>query len=148
MLTCFGSQRQFTVTFDALLIGHENHVTSLSWRPSSSSPSAVPTLLSSSTDASLILWSPTPGPSPIWINRHRFGDIGGGKVGGFVGALWCRGGDEVACWGWNGGWRRWRKTGGEGREEVWNEVGAITGPQGPVKGLAWDPNGDYLMSSR
>ncbi|KAG9006169.1 hypothetical protein FRB94_012243 [Tulasnella sp. JGI-2019a] len=142
-----GSQRQFTITFDALLIGHENHVTSLAWRPAPSSPSAVPTLLSSSTDASLILWSPTPGPAPIWINRHRFGDIGGGKVGGFVGALWCHEGNEVACWGWNGSWRRWRKVDGEGREETWSEVGAVTGHQGPVKGLAWDPNGDYLISS-
>ncbi|KAG8907055.1 hypothetical protein FRB99_005432 [Tulasnella sp. 403] len=143
-----GSVKRFTVTFDALLVGHENHVTALSWRPTQTLHDAeVPTLLSCSTDASLILWSPTASPSPLWINRHRFGDIGGGKAGGFVGALWGRNGDEVMGWGWSGGWRRWRKLQGAGRNETWGEVNAITGPQGPVKGLCWDPRGEYLVSS-
>lgn len=58
----------------------------------------------------------------------------------------------MACWGWNGGWRRWRCTPAEekegGRDETWSEVDAITGHQGPVKGLSWDPHGEYLISSR
>ncbi len=82
------------------------------------------------------------------MNRQRFGDIGGGKAGGFVGAVWGRGGDEVMCWGWNGGWRRWRRLDGQGRDEVWGEVNAISGHQAPVKGLDWEPEGQYLISSR
>ncbi|CDO74012.1 hypothetical protein BN946_scf185043.g61 [Trametes cinnabarina] len=84
------SQQLFTVTFDALLIGHEAGVTALSWRPQNS-PDDTPTLLSTSTDSSLILWSPSTvltsasDGTTLWINRQRFGDVGGQRLGGFVG---------------------------------------------------------------
>ncbi len=107
----------------------------------------MPTLLSSSTDASLILWSPTI-PDSLWVNRQRFGDLGGGRAGGFVGALWASESEEVMAWGWNGSWRRWRLLNGQSEEEVWEEVVAITGFQAPVKGLAWDQKGDYCVVSR
>ncbi|KAG9016250.1 hypothetical protein FRB90_003604 [Tulasnella sp. 427] len=145
-----GSMKQFTITFDALLVGHENHVTTLSWRHSpafTSEASHPPTLLSSSTDASLILWSPTDSPTSIWVNRQRFGDVIGAKAGGFVGALWNSTGDEVLGWGWNGCWRRWRCAEDDSGKETWTEVPAITGHQEPVKGLAWDSNGDYIITS-
>lgn len=145
------SMKQFTITFDALLVGHENHVTAVSWRhipKSGSGSSSTPTLLSSSTDASLILWSPTDSPTSIWVNRQRFGDVIGAKAGGFVGALWNSTGGEVLGWGWNGCWRRWRCTNDEAGKETWAEVPAITGHNEPVKGLAWDPNGDYIITSR
>ncbi|KIO22037.1 hypothetical protein M407DRAFT_28386 [Tulasnella calospora MUT 4182] len=145
-----GSMKQFTITFDALLVGHENHVTTVSWQqvPKSGSEStSPPTLLSSSTDASLILWSPTDSPTSIWVNRQRFGDVIGAKAGGFVGALWSLNGDEVMGWGWNGCWRRWRCAKDEAGKETWTEVPAITGHHEPVKGLAWDPNGDYIITS-
>ena len=32
-------------------------------------------------------------------------------------------------------------------DEVWTEVGAITGHAGPVKGIAWSPDGEYLISA-
>lgn len=32
-------------------------------------------------------------------------------------------------------------------EEEWQELGAISGHKGPVKGLAWSPNGEYLISA-
>ncbi|KZT12941.1 WD40 repeat-like protein [Laetiporus sulphureus 93-53] len=153
------STQQFSVAFDALLVGHEAGVTSLSWRPPTSTIS-VPTLLSSSTDSSLILWSPSTiitslkdGATSIWINRQRFGDVGGQRLGGFVGGLWARGGMEACAWGWNGGWRRWRCTVGDAaapqnlQMENWTEVGAITGHSAPVKGLSWSPNGEYLLSA-
>ncbi|KAJ7179190.1 WD40-repeat-containing domain protein [Mycena filopes] len=147
------SSAQYSITFDALLVGHEAGVTSLSWRPST--PDATPTLLSTSTDSSLILWSPTTirsssesGSTSIWISRQRFGDVGGQRLGGFVGGLWARGGDEALAWGWSGGWRRWQsvKATEKVADEIWGEIGAITGHGGPVKSLDWSPTGEYLIS--
>lgn len=150
------STRQFSITFDALLVGHEAGVTSLAWRPSSTDRSRD-TLLSTSTDSSLILWSPVSvpsgqdsSPSSLWINQQRFGDVGGQRLGGFVGGMWIIGGSEALAWGWSGGWRRWRCTQMTGAastgDEVWTEVGAITGHAGPVKGIAWSPDGEFLIS--
>ncbi|KAH9179985.1 WD40 repeat-like protein [Lactarius sanguifluus] len=131
------STRQFSITFDALLVGHEAGVTSLAWRPSN-------TLLSTSTDSSLILWSPVSvpsgqnsSPSSLWINQQRFGDVGGQRLGGFVGGVWITG-SEVLAWGWSGGWRRWRS----GRKLAQSQ-----GTPGPVKGIAWSPDGEYLISA-
>ncbi|PPQ63876.1 hypothetical protein CVT24_009502 [Panaeolus cyanescens] len=143
--------QQFTVTFDALLIGHEAGVTSLSWRQDSFK---LATLLSTSTDSSVILWSPSEivisakDTTSLWINRQRFGDVGGQRLGGFVGGLWSRNGNEVLGWGWAGGCRRWRcTTAANGTDESWHEVGAVTGHRGPVKGLNWSPDGAYLIST-
>lgn len=66
-------------------------------------------------------------------------------MGGFVGGLWARGGQEAMTWGWAGGWRRWRSD-GQGIEH-WEEAAAISGHNGPVKGLDWSPKGEYLISA-
>ncbi|TFK43596.1 WD40-repeat-containing domain protein [Crucibulum laeve] len=146
--------QQFSVTFDALLVGHEAGVTSLSWRPSSLS-NRTSTLLSTSTDSSLILWSPSTflshshnGGTSIWVNRQRFGDIGGQRLGGFVGGSWANGSRDALAWGWAGGWRRWRcANSDEESNESWTELGAISGHSGPVKGLDWSPGGEYIISA-
>ena len=31
--------------------------------------------------------------------------------------------------------------------EIWTEVGALTGHAGPVKGITWSPRGEYLIST-
>lgn len=155
--TSTGSTQLFSVTFDALLIGHEAGLTSLAWRPAAAEGVRAPTLLSTSTDSSAILWSPSSvlgahdGAASLWINRQRFGDVGGQRLGGFVGGLWARAGAEVLACGWAGGWRRWRcvsagPTAPHATEE-WLEVGAITGHNAPVRGLAWSPGGEYLAST-
>ncbi|THH12633.1 hypothetical protein EW146_g7516 [Bondarzewia mesenterica] len=158
------SSQQFSITFDALLIGHEAGITTLTWRPShglpssaTPSPESTSTLLSTSTDSSLILWSPSPiltsqpgASAAIWVNRQRFGDVGGQRLGGFVGGLWLCNGRDALAWGWAGGCRRWHCeefAREEGGLERWREVGAISGHAGPVRGIAWSPGGEYLISS-
>nr|VWO97323.1 Aspartyl proteinase [Ganoderma boninense] len=154
---CTSSAQLFSVTFDALLIGHDAGVTSLSWRPRSTR-SSPPTLLSTSTDSSLILWSPSTvltssnDGTTLWINRQRFGDVGGQRLGGFVGGLWAADGRDAMSWGWNGGWRRWRchlphEGTSESALEEWSEVGAITGHRAPVRSISWSPQGEYLISA-
>jgi WD40 repeat protein len=139
-----GSPQHYDITFDALLIGHEASVTALAWCPDSSTS---PTLLSASTDSSAILWrqsAPVGAGAALWMSAHRFGDVGGQRLGGFVGALWAARGSEVLAWGWAGGWRRWRC----GAGDAWAEAGALTGHSEPVHGVAWSPGGEYLLSTR
>ncbi|QRV90853.1 elongator complex protein 2 [Ceratobasidium sp. AG-Ba] len=138
-----GNPQTYSLAFDALLVGHEASVNSVAWRPGSSSSSLQ--LLSSSTDASLIVWeSIDSGAGAIWGSVQRFGDVGGQRAGGFVGALWIGSGD-IAGWGWGGGWRRWKRA--EGEAEAWTEINAPTGHNAPVKGLAWSPKGEYIVST-
>ncbi|EJD01322.1 WD40 repeat-like protein [Fomitiporia mediterranea MF3/22] len=145
-----GSSVQYSITFDALLIGHEAGITSLAWRPSEPSR---PMLLSTSTDSSLILWAPTSvkatasESTSLWINQQRFGDIGGQRLGGFVGAVWARNGADALAWGWACGWRRWRAESQSIGRETWREVNAITGHNGPVRSVSWSPGGEFLIST-
>ncbi|KAF8231867.1 WD40 repeat-like protein [Tricholoma matsutake] len=148
-----GSFQQYSITFDALLIGHDAGITSVSWSPVVMD--SAPTLLSTSTDSSLIMWSPSASGASlqgksfsIWISRQRFGDVGGQRLGGFVGGAWAHQGKQALAWGWGGGWRRWRCVTPSqiGSEKIWTEVGAISGHSGPVKGIDWSPNGNYLIS--
>ncbi|KAF9006442.1 WD40 repeat-like protein [Cyathus striatus] len=148
-----GSSSQFSVTFDALLVGHDAGIASIAWSPRSTSQ---PCLLSTSTDSSVILWSPSEvfstgknSNATIWINQQRFGDIGGQRLGGFVGGFWASEGKDVMAWGWSGGWRRWHCRNDIGTEKYgnWEEIGAISGHSGPVKGIDWSPGGEYLIST-
>ncbi|CDW96787.1 hypothetical protein, partial [Sporisorium scitamineum] len=58
-----GTKQTWAITFDALLVGHDNWVTGVRWHPSISAANgrlAQPAaLLSSSADNSLILWTPS-----------------------------------------------------------------------------------------
>lgn len=125
------------------MIGHDAGVTAVAWNPHP----LPPVLLSTSVDSSAILWSPTTvtgaqnQSTQLWTNHQRFGDVGGQRLGGFVGGRWINH-DQVFAWGWNGGFRRWGKT------ENWEEMQAITGHAAPVQSVDWEPEGGYLVSAR
>ncbi|CCA67278.1 related to ELP2-29 kDa subunit of elongator and elongating RNA polymerase II holoenzyme [Serendipita indica DSM 11827] len=127
----------FHITLDALLIGHDAGVTDVTWMPSPNSR----ILLSTSVDSSVILWSSSDSTSQIWTNRYRFGDVGGQRLGGFVGGLWVDANQAVA-FGWNGSFRRWNYV-----NDQWHEVQAVTGHSAPVHGIDWEPSGRYFISA-
>ncbi|KAL7415694.1 WD40-repeat-containing domain protein [Mrakia frigida] len=152
-----GSTSNFSLSFSALLQGHDNWVTSLHFSPPS--PSTSLQLLSSSADNSLIIWAPPPPSllpttststttsasatsSAIWYAQGRYGQVSV-KGLGFFGALWgaslsAEGIEikrDVLGSGWAGGWNVWKE--GETEGEMWTDGKGPTGHFGGVRGVAW-----------
>jgi elongator complex protein 2 len=59
------------VTLAALLVGHEESVTGVSWHPTATEPA----LLSASMDRTLLVWAPD--ESGVWLPVVRIGAAGG-----------------------------------------------------------------------
>ncbi|KZT62360.1 WD40 repeat-like protein [Calocera cornea HHB12733] len=141
---------KYSVTFDALLLGHEGWITGLHWHPaipSSSGWQQPLVLLTSASDNSLIMWSQD-SDSSIWLNRQRFGDIVG-KGMGFFGALWGNDGCDVLAHAWNGSFHRWHIHVAEAEHHItgsWEPALAVTGHSQPVRDIAWEPHGRYVLS--
>jgi WD40 repeat protein len=145
---CPSRTSKYNVTLEALLMGHEAGLTNVHWSPYDPvSDISPPHLLSSSSDNSMIIWSPST-TDGIWVPDHRFGAIGGRGLA-FYGALWGKEGKTVIAAGWNGGLERWVKeeqgeSGSEG--DKWEPASGVTGHYGGVASLTWDPKGDYLLT--
>ena len=78
------SQYVTSVTLEALLLGHEESVTSVSWHPNPESVYGVSNMLiSSSMDRAILLWAPTEGG--MWTPITRVGSAGG-ILGGSIGS--------------------------------------------------------------
>ena len=127
------SASTYNVTLDALLVGHEGGITDLNW-----SRGPTPHLLSTSLDNSMIIWQPS--SQGIWVTAQRFGSIGSRALGMF-GAVWGKDRQSVFASGWNGGWERWVEA-----DQGWGVRAGATGHSDAVKGVCWDPKGEYLLS--
>ena len=87
-------EKQYAVTFEALLVGHEDWIYSARWSPLSGKDD-TPTLLTASADNSLSLWS-VEEASGLWVCQTRLGEISQqkgsttatGSTGGFWIGLW------------------------------------------------------------
>lgn len=136
-----------SITFEALLLGHEDWIYSASWCHNQDKLQ----LLSTSADNSLAIWEPDP-TSGVWICAARLGEISAqkgsisatGSTGGFWIGLWSPDGSSVVSLGRTGGWRLWTYVSSEDR---WSQQVAISGHIRDVKGLCWAKNGSYLLST-
>lgn len=131
-----------TVSLEALLVGHEDWVTSVRWFPVSGEKSLSRRLFSTSMDRNMILWQ-TDEASGVWLPLRRMGDIGGslgGSVGGnllgFVGGEVSPAGDYIIGVGYGGAFHLWHKTGSE-EEDRWRPEPFLTGHFKPVSDIAW-----------
>ncbi|RTE72320.1 hypothetical protein BHE90_013273 [Fusarium euwallaceae] len=140
--------KDFSVTFEALLLGHEDWIYSARWRRQDDGKLQ---LLSTSADNSLAIWEADPS-SGIWVSMARLGEISRekgattatGSTGGFWTGLWSPDGKSVACLGRTGSWRRWEYV---PSEDTWRPCIAITGHTRAVTGITWAKNGEYLLST-
>ncbi|EFY88783.1 elongator protein 2 [Metarhizium acridum CQMa 102] len=140
--------KDFSVTFEALLLGHEDWIYSARWKTRADGKLQ---LLSTSADNSLAIWEADPA-SGIWVSMARLGEISRekgattatGSTGGFWTGLWSPLGDSVACLGRTGSWRRWQH---DSSTDTWKPCVAITGHTKAVTGITWAKGGDYLLST-
>jgi elongator complex protein 2 len=137
----------FSATFEALLLGHEDWIYSTKWRAVAKKLQ----LLSASADNSLAIWEPD-STTGVWVTTTRLGEISAekgsttatGSTGGFWTGLWSPSGEAVACLGRTGSWRLW---GHDIKSDRWHQSVGISGHTQAVTGLAWSKESDYLLST-
>lgn len=138
---------KYSITFEALLLGHEDWIYTASWRYRNGKLQ----LLSTSEDNSLAMWE-SDRTSGVWICTTRLGEISAqkgstsatGSAGGLWIGLWSPDGDSVVSLGRTGSWRKWTFS---YMADMWAQQVAITGHVREVKGVTWSRDGMYLLST-
>ncbi|KAG2212240.1 hypothetical protein INT47_001599 [Mucor saturninus] len=141
--------KQYSIMFEALLMGHDDWVFSVEWqRPSIIGGKFIQPmrLISASSDKSMMIWSPD-SESGVWVNEARMGDIGGSTYLGFCGALFSPNGKHIVSHGANGSFHLWRDNSNVKGENNWTPEVAISGHFKSVESLAWDPKSQFLLSA-
>ncbi|KAI5803144.1 WD40-repeat-containing domain protein [Geopyxis carbonaria] len=133
----------WSVTFEALLMGHEDWIYTAAWAGSR--------LLTCSADNSIIVWNQDEAGG-AWDPQSRFGELsalkGGsmatGSAGGIWNTLWSPDGTAVAALTKSGSWRIWRY---DAAADRWNPAPGISGHTKDVTGISWAPDGGYLLTT-
>lgn len=171
-LMVYHSGSSTAVSLEALLLGHEEPVTSLTWRKRKNIKDK-PCLLSSSMDRTILLWMDD---EDVWAPVSRVGSAGGilgGSIGaslmGFVDARFSPNCNRIVGHGYGGSIHLWTQEELEGTEAMetdeekqkeekndeedeilnarWVADPCITGHFRSVEDMAWDPQGEYLLTT-
>jgi elongator complex protein 2 len=138
---------KYSVTFEALLLGHEDWIYTASWRHREGKLQ----LVSTSEDNSLAIWESDPS-SGVWVCITRLGEISAqkgstsatGSAGGLWIGLWSPDGNSVVSLGRTGSWRKWTYS---TTSDMWAQQVAITGHVREVKGVSWSRDGSYFVTT-
>ena len=141
------SQNVYSVTFEALLLGHEDWIYTIAWRLDVDHLQ----LLSASADNSLAIWE-CEQSSGVWVSITRLGEISAqkgsttatGSTGGFYIGLWSPTGKKLVSLGRTGSWRLWNY---DSDQDRWVEGVGISGHTKSVADVAWSKDGSYLLST-
>lgn len=139
--------QDYSATFEALLLGHEDWIYSTVWKLQGKSLQ----LLSASADNSLSIWEQDKS-SGVWVSVTRLGEISAqkgsttatGSTGGFWTGLWSPDGETVVCLGRTGSWRQWNYN---WEDDQWMPHFGVGGHIRSVTGISWSRRGDYLLST-
>ena len=137
----------YDITFEALLLGHEDWIYTIAWRLDKERLQ----LLSASADNSLAIWQ-SEESSGVWVCTTRLGEISSqkgsttatGSTGGFWIGLWSPSGENLLSLGKTGGWRLWNY---EPDKTRWIQGIGVSGHTKAVTDLAWAKDGSYVLST-
>lgn len=140
-------QNSYSVSFEALLLGHEDWIYTISWRLDKERLR----LLSASADNSLAIWESEQN-SGVWVCVTRLGEISAqkgsttatGSTGGFYIGLWSPDGEKLVSLGRTGSWRLWNY---HRNQDGWLQGVGISGHTKPVAAVTWSKDGAYLLST-
>ncbi|OKL56929.1 hypothetical protein UA08_07894 [Talaromyces atroroseus] len=143
------SDSTYSVTFEALLLGHEDWIYTVNWNPSTDAKNAQ--LLSASADNSLTIWEQDP-TTGVWVTIERMGELSvqkgstsaTGSTGGFWIGLWSPDGKQVVSLARTGSWRAWAY---DEDLDIWQQRLGISGHVRSVNDIQWEANGAYLLST-
>lgn len=136
-------ENTFVVHLDAVLSGHEGWVYSVQWNKNEDGRIR---LISSSMDKSVIIWE-VDEESGIWIEKFRFGEVGGNTLG-FYGAVFNANGTQVAAHSYNGALHLWEETMCDEKRSQWKTGVILSGHCNNVLDISWEPkHGRYLVST-
>ena len=141
------SGKVFDINFEALLLGHEDWIYTVSW----GLKEGRLYLLSASEDNSLAIWE-REDSSGIWVPTTRLGEISTlkgsttatGSAGGFWIGLWSSTTEQLVSLGRTGSWRLWTYSSSQQR---WEKGIGVSGHTKAVMDIAWSRNGSYLLST-
>ncbi|OMP87949.1 Elongator complex protein 2 [Diplodia seriata] len=159
----------YSITFEALLVGHEDWIYSAQWRMQEAEEgNGKLQLLTTSADNSIAVWEADP-TSGVWISVTRLGEISAqkgattatGSVGGFWIGLWAPDGRSVVSLGRTGGWRLWTRgyhdpssaashdaeRANAEDDDRWTQRVAVTGHVRAVRDVKWARDGSYLLTT-
>lgn len=140
------SETKVAINFEALIMGHDDWISSLKWHDSKLQ------LIASSADTAMMVWQPDE-TSGIWICNSRLGEISTkgastatGSAGGFWSSLWFtdeNSNEYILTNGKTGAWRIWKLI----SDDTWDQILAVTGCTRHCTDLSWSINGEYLLST-
>jgi elongator complex protein 2 len=158
------------VSLEALLIGHEDWLHSVTWRPPGAQQAAAAAaaprrddlvLLTSSQDRSMMIWT-FDGFNRLWVSEAAVGDAGASCLG-FYGGRFSPTGKWLVAHGFTGALHLWKQqqqqqqqeeegglapsAAGFGKGAAWLPQHALGGHYGPVVDLSWGADGGCLQSA-
>lgn len=139
---------RYVLSFEALLLGHEDWIFSVSWYLGQYGP---PQLLSASEDNSLAIWR-REAESGMWLPTIRLGEVSAqkgsttatGSAGGFWNGLWGPSCHHLVSLSRTGSWRLWNF---DESTDRWIQGIGISGHTKSVGSIAWSKGGSYLLST-
>ncbi|RHZ66576.1 hypothetical protein Glove_306g48 [Diversispora epigaea] len=154
------TKKNYSVMFEALLMGHDDGVYSVCWHP----PLIIKdendnfkyhqpmSILTSSSDKSMIIWKPEL-ETGVWVNLVRVGEIGGNTLG-FYGGLFGPKGNYIIAHGHTGAFHLWKNVNydninnnnNEDYNQNWQPQVSISGHFNSVLDISWNPTFKYLVS--
>lgn len=145
-----------SISFDALIVGHDDWISGLTWRPGceGETNSKNLQLLSCTADTALMIWQMDE-DSGIWCCVNRLGEISikgastaTGASGGFWSCVWFEDHEEneyILTNGKTGSFRLYKSK--EKELSTYEPILAVTGPLQDVTDVVWSPNGDYFFAT-